>query len=126
MACVLQERLRQGIQGVHFTSLKEHLDEHTVKQVLGEVLHRTGHLLDGPAPDLSILTTVVMSRCFVFCSKTDAFSEQVRAATCLLVCLLCLHMSMDSSSCTLTRLPIVRRIASISCCIYVVVVQLHV
>ena len=60
---VLQERLRQGIEGVHFHSLKEHLDEHMVKQVLGEMLRRAGPSLQGPAPDLDALTSVILSRC---------------------------------------------------------------
>lgn len=58
----MQERLRRGIIGVYFKSLHEHLDEHMVKQVLGDVLRRAGPPLKGPAPDLDILSAVVLSR----------------------------------------------------------------
>lgn len=59
---VLQERLRRGIEGVHINSLHEHLDQQMLKQVLGEVLHRAGPSRNGPAPDLQILSSVVLSR----------------------------------------------------------------
>ena len=64
---MVQERLRRGIEGVHFASLDEHLDEHMVKQVLGEVLHRTEPSLTGPPPDLQALSTVIMSRYWSTC-----------------------------------------------------------
>ena len=60
--CVLQERLRRGIEGVHIRTLNEHLDENMMKQVLGEVLHRAGPPRRSPAPDLQILSKVVVSR----------------------------------------------------------------
>ena len=58
----MQERQRQGILGLHMDSLNEHLDKPDMQRLLGEVLHRTRPLLDGPAPALQALTEVIMSR----------------------------------------------------------------
>lgn len=57
----MQERVRHGIEGVHIRSLGEHLDQQMVKQVLGEVLHGDPPL-EGPTPDLQILSNVMLSR----------------------------------------------------------------
>lgn len=43
-------------------SLKEHLDKQEMQKLLGEIVHRKGHQLDGPAVDLQVLTKVVLSR----------------------------------------------------------------
>ena len=58
----LQERQRQGILGIHMDSLKEHLDKQEMQKLFGEIVHRKGYQLDGPALDLQVLTTVVLSR----------------------------------------------------------------
>ena len=62
VGCVMQERQRQGIVGVHVDSLDEHLDRPEVQRLLGEVLHRSRPFLDSPPPELQVLTTVIMSR----------------------------------------------------------------
>ena len=43
-------------------SLKEHLDKQEMQKLFGEIVHRKGHRIDGPAVDLQVLTTVVLSR----------------------------------------------------------------
>ncbi len=43
-------------------AVKQHLDKQDLQKVLGEMLHRTRAYLDGPAPDLQILTQVILSR----------------------------------------------------------------
>ena len=58
---LLQERLRLGIEGVHVRSLDQRLDQQMMQQMLGEVL-REDPPLEGPNPDLHILSTVVLSR----------------------------------------------------------------
>lgn len=43
-------------------SLKEHLDKKDVQKLLGEVLHQAGRQGSSPAPDLEVLTKVILSR----------------------------------------------------------------
>ncbi len=79
-------------------SLKEHLDKQEMQKLLGEIFHRKGHQLDGPAVDLQVLTKVVLSRyllllsaCLISCfgrnpCMTDGqchmFRQAVRDKTC--------------------------------------------
>lgn len=59
---MVQERLRQGIEGIHISCLKEHLDQPMLEQLLREVLQRAGPKADGPAPDPKLLSSVILSR----------------------------------------------------------------
>ncbi len=59
-------------------SLKEHLDKQEMQKLLGEIVHRKGHQIDGPAVDLQVLTRVVLSRylrllsvCLVSCVELN-------------------------------------------------------
>jgi len=54
--------------GIHMDSLKEHLDKQDMQKLFGEIVHRKGHQLAGPAVDLQVLTKVVLSRCLLLLS----------------------------------------------------------
>ncbi len=58
----MQERQRQGIQGIYMNSIKERLDQQQLQKVLGEVIYHTKAIMDAPAPDRQALATVVLSR----------------------------------------------------------------
>ena len=70
MTC-LQERQRQGIQGVHMRSLDEHLDQQELQKLLGEVIHHTRDSMDAPAPDYKTLANVILSRQVSYCLEAD-------------------------------------------------------
>ena len=74
---LLQERLRLGIEGVHIRSLDQHLDQQMMQQMLGEVL-REDPPLEGPDPDLQILSTLVLSRYPTLSMLLHDFAVQIR------------------------------------------------
>ncbi len=91
--------------GIHMDSLKEHLDKQDMQKLLGEIVHRRGHQLDGSAVDLQVLTKVVLSRyllllsaCLISClglnpCMTDGpchmFREAMRDKACSWIVLTC-------------------------------------
>lgn len=72
-------------------SLKEHLDKKDVQKLLGEVLHQAGRQGSSPAPDLEVLTKVILSRS-VLQIWADVHAGSA-ALACLKLCQLPWHAS---------------------------------
>lgn len=82
LACVMQERQRQGILGIHFRSLDEHMDQQQLQQLLGEVVQRAAvpqRFWESTPLDPHGLSEVLLSRSAVSRRQTEMTMSVVLA-----------------------------------------------